>query len=69
MTVLSLRFQKCLGPFTMLPVGGSSEKKFSDICLTTSFAVPNFGNTSAMRVILFLKMLKFYSTFQKFRKN
>ena len=44
-----------------------------EICLTRFFGIRNFGNTSAMRGILFLKMFKFYVRFQKcsnkFRKR
>ena len=41
---------------------------FLDISLTTVFRLRNFENTSAMRVIFFLKILKILSTFQKCQK-
>ena len=37
---------------------GLLKRDFLDIYLTTFSGVPNFGNKSAMRVILFLKMFK-----------
>ena len=40
-----------------------------DIYLTTVFGVWNFENTSAMRVIFCLKLLKILSAFQKCRKT
>ena len=67
--VLSFRFQQCFGPFTMLLVEGSSERDFLDIYLTTFFGVRKFKNTSAMRVILFLKIFKIESKFGKLRKK
>ena len=45
------------------------KRDFLDIYLTTSFGVPKFKNTSAMRVIFFLKMFKIESKFTKCKKN
>ena len=56
--VASSRLQQCLCPFTMLFVEGILKGAFSDIYLITFFGDGNFGNTSAMRVIFFLKMFK-----------
>ena len=56
--VPSSRLQQCLCPFTMLFVEDYSEFDFSDIYVILFFGEGNFGNTSAMRVIFFLKMLK-----------
>ena len=67
--VLSFRFQQCFGPFTMLLFEGSSETSFLDIYLTTSFGVHKFKNTSAVKVIVFLKMFKIESEFGTSKKN
>ena len=70
--VLWLRFEKFLGPFTMFS-NGLQKRDFLDIYLTTFFGIRNFGNTLAMKVIFFLKVLKFLSALQnctkKFRKR
>ena len=58
-TLLSFKLQQCLGPFTILPVKGSTESGLLDIYITTFFGVFNFGNTSAMSVIFFQKCPKF----------
>ena len=63
--VLSLKFRQCFGRFIMLLVEVSFETDFLDIYLTTFFGVRKFKNTSGMRVISFLKMLKIQFTFQK----
>ena len=42
---------------------------FLDICLTTCVGVPKINNTSGMRVIVFLKMLKIESKFRKSKKK
>ena len=53
----------------MLLVDGSSEtglfRHFSD----HAFGGRNFGRTKSMRVIIFFKLLKNYSTFQKYSKK
>ena len=64
--LLSLRFEQCFSPFTMLLVEGSY---FLDIYLTTSFGVPTFTYTSDMRVIFCLKMFKIESNFRKCKKK
>ena len=56
--LVSFRFQQCLVPLTMFPVERSPETDFLGRYLTTFFGVRNFGNTSAMRDIIFLKMFK-----------
>ena len=56
--VVSFRFQQCLVPLSMLLVKGPLKENFLEICLTTFLGVRNFGNTSAMRVIFFLKMFE-----------
>ena len=48
---------------------GLLKRDFSDISLATFFGIANFGNTSAMRVIFFLKVFKILSTFQNRRKK
>ena len=48
---------------------GPLKRDFLDICLTTSFKVGKFENTSAMRLIVFLKMFKVQSKFKKWKKN
>ena len=67
--VVSQRFQKSFGLFTMLLVEGSSEVDFLNIYLTTFLGVRKFKNTSAMRVIFSLKMLKIECKFQKHPKK
>ena len=64
--LLSLRFEQCFSPFTMLLVEGSY---FLDIYLTTSFGVPTFTYTSDIRVIFCLKMFKIESNFRKCKKK
>ena len=56
--LLSFKFQESLGPFTFLFWKGPLKQDFLDIDLTSLFEVRNVGNTSAMRVIFFLRMLK-----------
>ena len=62
---VSLKFEQCLGAFTMLLFVGSSEMGLLGIDLTMFLGVRNFGNTSAMRVIFFLKMFQIEARFQK----
>ena len=45
------------------------KRDFSDIYLITFFEVANFGNTSTMRVIFFLKCSKFNIDFGNAEKN
>ena len=62
------RFQRYFGPFTMLLVQGFSEaglfRNFSDYF----FGVRNFEITKSMSIIIFVKMFKISSGFQKCRK-
>ena len=44
------------------------KRDFLEIFLTTFFGVRKFKNTSAMRVIYFLKIFKIQSTFEKCRE-
>ena len=67
--VVRYRFQQCFGPFPMLLVEGSSETGFLDIYLTTFFIVRKFKNTSAMRVIFFLKKFKIESSLGNAKEN
>ena len=48
---------------------GSLKRNFLDIYLTTFFGIRIFANTSAMTVILILKMFQVLSTFQKWTKK
>ena len=67
--VLSLRFQQCFGPFTMLFVGGSSESGLFRHLSNRFFGVRRFKNTSAVRVIFFLKLFKIESKFWRGKKK
>ena len=66
--VLSFSFGKRFEPFSMLLVEGPLRLDFLDIYLTTFFGFPKFKNTSAMRIIFFLKMFKIKSKFRKWKK-
>ena len=48
-------FDQCLVPLTRCLLKGPLKGYFLDIFLTSLFGVRNMGNTSAMRVIFFLK--------------
>ena len=48
---------------------GALKEDFLDISLTRYFGVPKFKNTSARRVIFFLKMLKIQSKLRKCKKK
>ena len=67
--LVSFRFQRWLIPFTICKSKGPLKREFLDIFLTTFFTIRNFGNTSAMRVIFFLKVFKILCTFQICRKK
>ena len=67
--MVSFRFQQCLVPLTMLVVEGSSETWLFRDLFSHVFRVPNFGNTSAMRVIFFFNFLKFNLDFKIAEKN
>ena len=66
--VLSFRFQQCFGLFTLLLFEGPLKRDFLDVYLTTFFGVRQIENTSAVRVILFYKILKIESKFPKCKK-
>ena len=65
--VLSFSFEQCFGLFTMFLWKGALKWVFLDIYLTTFFAARNFQNTSAVRVIFFLKICKI--EFQTIKKK
>ena len=65
--VVSFRFQHCLVSFTFCLSKGPLKRDFLDIYLTTFYGIRNFRNTSPMRFIIFLKVFKILSTFQKRR--
>ena len=67
--VLSLRFQHCLEPFTILLFEMCSETRLFKHWSNPFSRVRNFGNISAMRVIFFLKMLKVATSFETLRKK
>ena len=67
--VLSFRLQQCFRRFTILPFKGSSERRFFRYLSSHVFRVRQFKNTSVMRVILVLKMLKIEWKFQKCSKK
>ena len=61
---------QCFGLFTMFFLSKVALKTdFLDIYLTMFFGIRKFKNTSAMSVILFLKMLKIESKFIKCKKE
>ena len=62
---VSLKFEQCLGAFTMLLLSDPLKWDFLGIDLTMFLGVRNFGNTSAMRVIFFLIMFEIEARFQK----
>ena len=64
--MLLFSFKQCFGPFTMLLVEECSEKR---PYRTTSSGVHQLRNTSAITVILFLKMFKIESKFTKDKKK
>ena len=56
--VLSFRFQQYFRPFTSYLLKDRLKQDSLVICITTSFRVSKFKNTSAMTVIFFWKMFK-----------
>ena len=67
--MLSFSFEMCFSQLWWNFSKCSLKRIFLDIYLTTSLVVRKFKNTSAMRVILFLKMYKIESKFRKWKKN
>ena len=53
--VVCFSFDQCLVPLTRCLLKGPLKGYFLEIFLTSLFGVRNMGNTSAMRVIFFLK--------------
>ena len=67
--VMSCRFDKCLGRFTMLLVEGSSKTELFRHLSNHVFEVINFGNTKAMWVIFFSKTFKLSDRFRKWSQK
>ena len=67
--VLWCIFQQCLGTFTMLLVEGSSKTRFFRHLSNHVLRVRNFGNTKAVRLIVFFKMFKINLDFKNAAKN
>ena len=63
------RLQHCLNPLTCYFSKGSMRGDFLEISLTTFFGVPNFGYTSAMRVISFWKFSQCNLNLKNVEKN
>ena len=63
------RFQMSLGPFAMFFLKSPIKQDFTEIFLITFFGDGNLGNTSAMRVIFFLKTSKFNVDFKNAEKK
>ena len=66
--MLSCRFQQCLDTFTILLVKASSEERLFRHLSNHVFGVLNFGTAKAVRVIFFLKCLKFNVDFKNAAK-
>ena len=62
--VVCFSFDQCLLPLTRCLLKGLLKGYFLEIFLTSLFGVRNMGNTSAMRVIFFLKCWKFNLVFK-----
>ena len=62
-------FSSVWDPLTCWLSKGVLKRGVLDIYLTTSLEVSNFGNTSAMRLIFFFKLLKIWCRFQNWRKK
>ena len=67
--IMSCRFQKWFGMFTMLLVEGSSQTGLFRHLSDHFFAVRNFGNTKCIRAIYFPKLFKISYRFRKCRKK
>ena len=67
--VVRYRFQQCFGPFPCYLWKGPLKRGFLDIYLTTFFIVRKSKNTSAMRVIFFLKKFKIESSLGNAKEN
>ena len=61
--------QEPFGTFTMLLVEGSSKMELFRHLSDHVFGGRNFRNTKSMRIIIFFKILKIYSTFGKCSKK
>ena len=62
-------FEWCLWPFNMMTVHKCSGTGLFSHLSIALFAVYNFGNTSAVRLIFSFKMFKIWCRFQKYRKK
>ena len=67
--MLPFRIEQCLSQLPCCLLKGPLKWDFLGIYLTTFLRVRSFGNTSAMRVIFFLKVFKIFFAFQKGRKS
>ena len=67
--VLRGRFQTCFSTFNILLFEASSETRLFRHLSDYVFGVRNFENTKAMRLILFFKMFKVQTKFQKCSKK
>ena len=67
--MLSYRFERWFGTFTMLLLEGSSETRLFRHLYDHVFWSRNFGNTKYTSVIFFLKYLKFNLDFENALKN
>ena len=63
------RFQQSLSPFAMFLWKRPFKRDITHIYRVTFFGDGNFGNTSAVRVIFFLKLFKFNVNFKNAEKN
>ena len=66
---LGFKFKQCFVPFPMLLVEGSSETRLFRHLSNPFFRVRKFKNTSAQRIIFFLKMSKNEYRFRKCTKK
>ena len=67
--VPSFSFEQCFSQFTMILVEGPLKRDCLDIYRTMSFGLRKFINTSAMKVIHFLKMFKIECKFTKWKNK
>ena len=67
--VVSFRFQHCLISFPFYLSNCRLKSDFLNVYLTTLFGIRNFGKTSAMRVIFFLKVFNIPLHFKNAEKN
>ena len=68
-TLVSFKLQHCLIPFTFCLSKGPLKLDFLDIYLKTFLAIRNFGNTSAMRVIVLFQSVQNFMYISKMQKK